>query len=47
MEESVYGKCLSCGAIEAKLNKQTTTLDYSSIGESSQYPAGYGCEFCG
>lgn len=42
----VYGLCLHCGAIEAKLVQKTGTRDYSAIGESAVYPVGYGCEYC-
>lgn len=46
-KEAIYGLCLNCGAIEAKLDKPTGTRDFSKIGESANYPTGYGCEFCG
>lgn len=42
----VNGMCLSCGAIETLLNKQTGTRDFSDIGEHPKYPTGYGCELC-
>jgi len=42
----VIGMCTACGAIETYLNRATGTRDFSSIGESSAYPTGYGCELC-
>lgn len=41
-----YGQCTACGAIEVALNFVQGYLDLSSIGESSRYPQGYGCELC-
>lgn len=45
-QPAIYGKCTACGAIETKLNQKTHTIDYSNIGESAEYPAGFGCELC-
>lgn len=45
-EPEPYGQCLSCGAIEARLNKVIGFKDFSNIGESAEYPIGNGCEFC-
>jgi hypothetical protein len=42
----VYGMCTACGAIEVALNAATGTRDFSSIGESAEYPTGHGCEVC-
>lgn len=42
----VSGMCTHCGAIEVTLVKATGVRDFSAIGESSQYPTGYGCELC-
>lgn len=41
-----YGLCLRCGGLEVRLTTVTGTRDYSSIGESSRYPTGHGCELC-
>lgn len=38
--------CTACGSVEVALNKATGTRDLSSIGESAEYPTGYGCEVC-
>lgn len=46
MSEPVYGLCTACGAVEVKLVKATGTRDFSTIGESANYPTGYGCEVC-
>lgn len=43
---ATYGMCTACGAIEVALLGATGSRDYSEIGESSQYPTGYGCEMC-
>ncbi|WP_370246926.1 hypothetical protein [Nocardioides sp.] len=45
-ERPVYGMCTACGSVEVALNKQTGTRDLSGIGESPEYPTGYGCEVC-
>lgn len=42
----LWGRCTACGAIEVELKSFTGTVDYSAIGESAQYPIGYGCELC-
>jgi hypothetical protein len=41
-----YGLCLTCGALEVRLDAVTGHRDYSSIGEPSRYPTGHGCELC-
>jgi hypothetical protein len=41
------GYCTACGSIEVILNEVTGIRDFSDIGESAQYPTGYGCEVCG
>ena len=41
-----YGMCTGCGAVEVALNNVTGTRDLSGIGESANYPTGYGCEVC-
>ncbi len=46
VQAAAYGRCLSCGAVETRLNASVGTTDYSSIGESAAYPIGYGCELC-
>lgn len=46
MPEIVYGLCTHCGAVEVRLNRPSGTRDLSHIGESSEYPVGYGCEVC-
>jgi hypothetical protein len=46
MTAAVYGHCWACGCDEVQLNKATGTVDLSDIGESADYPAGYGCEVC-
>lgn len=43
----VYGMCTHCGSVEVLLDKATGTRDLSGMGESSEYPTGYGCEVCG
>lgn len=45
-EQPTHGMCTACGSVEVALNKATGTRDLSSIGESSTYPTGYGCEVC-
>jgi hypothetical protein len=45
-KKDVYGKCLACGSVEVKLNNLVGTIDLSDIGESANYPTGYGCEVC-
>jgi hypothetical protein len=42
----VYGMCLSCRSIEVELNSVVGIRDFSNIGESAEYPVGYGCEVC-
>lgn len=45
--EPVYGKCLHCGSVETALIFGVRGhLDLSDIGESPEYPYGYGCELC-
>jgi hypothetical protein len=44
--EPVYGMCTACRSVEVALVEATGTRDLSSIGESSSYPVGYGCEVC-
>ena len=46
MSERVHGMCLACRSIEVELNEATGTRDFSNIGESAEYPIGYGCEVC-
>lgn len=41
---SCYAKFLE--TIEVNLIEPTGTRDYSGIGESANYPTGYGCEAC-
>lgn len=41
-----YGLCTACGSVEVLLVKPTGTRDLSRIGESPEYPTGYGCEVC-
>lgn len=43
---STHGLCTACGSIEVALVKVTGTRDLSGIGESAEYPTGYGCEVC-
>ena len=43
---AVYGMCTACGAIEVALLAASGARDYSAIGESAEYPIGYGCEMC-
>lgn len=45
-EVLTFGMCTGCGAAEVALNEPTGTRDLSSIGESANYPTGYGCEVC-
>ena len=45
-DERTVGMCTSCGAIEVYLNKATGRRDFAGIGESAEYPTGYGCELC-
>lgn len=40
------GMCTACGSIEVILNEVTGVRDFSDIGESAEYPVGYGCEVC-
>jgi hypothetical protein len=42
----VYGMCTACGSVEVALVEATGTRDFSGIGESPEYPTGYGCEVC-
>lgn len=44
--EPVYGFCTACRSVEVRLNEATGTRDLSSMGESADYPTGYGCELC-
>lgn len=44
--EQVYGMCTHCGAVEVLLMQPYGFRDLSSIGESPDYPVGYGCEVC-
>ena len=46
MSDQVVGMCTHCGAIEVYLVKATGVRDFSGIGESANYPTGYGCELC-
>jgi hypothetical protein len=46
MNHPTYGMCTACKAIEVRLNEATGTRDFSHIGESAEYPTGYGCELC-
>lgn len=41
-----YGMCTACGSVEVALNAVAGSRDLSSIGESPNYPVGYGCEVC-
>jgi hypothetical protein len=41
-----YGWCTACHSGEVALNKVTGTRDLSHLGESPNYPTGYGCEVC-
>lgn len=43
---TTYGMCTACGSVEVALNQVTGTRDLSSIGESADYPTGFGCEVC-
>ena len=45
-DEPTYGMCTGCGSVEVALNRVTGYRDLSSMGESSRYPTGYGCEVC-
>jgi hypothetical protein len=47
VSERVYGMCLSCRSVEVALDEVVCTRDLSNIGESAEYPVGYGCELCG
>lgn len=40
------GYCTACGSIEVILRNPTGVRDLTDIGESSEYPTGYGCEAC-
>lgn len=40
------GFCTSCDSYEVALDTVTGTCDLSSMGESTEYPVGYGCELC-
>jgi len=42
----VYGMCTACGSVEVALDKPTGTRNLSHIGESANYPVGYGCVVC-
>lgn len=42
----IAGMCTACGSFEVNLVEQTGIRDLSDIGESSEYPTGYGCEVC-
>lgn len=46
MSTPVYGMCLGCRSVEVALIEATGTRDLSGIGESAEYPVGYGCEVC-
>lgn len=41
-----WGMCTACGSVEVILNAVTGVRDLSGIGESAEYPTGYGCEVC-
>lgn len=44
---TVNGHCTRCGSVEVRLvNGVTGHRDLSSMGESSAYPFGPGCELC-
>lgn len=43
---STYGMCTGCGSVEVRLLNATGTRDLSYMGESAEYPTGYGCEVC-
>jgi hypothetical protein len=45
-DREVYGMCTACGSVETALVEATGTRDLSSIGESADYPTGYGCGLC-
>jgi hypothetical protein len=42
----VYGMCTACGSVEVELMSATGQRDLSHMGESPNYPTGYGCEVC-
>lgn len=45
--DRVYGMCTHCGAVEVRLILPISGYrDFSDIGESANYPTGYGCEVC-
>jgi hypothetical protein len=46
MKAEVAGLCLDCRSIEVVLVTVYGTRDFSDIGESAEYPVGYGCEVC-
>lgn len=46
MSWNVYGMCTACGCVEVALVRVTGSQDLSAIGESAEYPVGYGCEVC-
>ena len=43
---AVYGMCRACRSIEVRLDGPVEPRDFSQIGESAEYPTGYGCELC-
>lgn len=44
--EPVYGSCTHCGSVEVRLFQPHGFRDLSYMGESHDYPIGYGCEVC-
>ncbi len=46
MNTPTYGMCTHCGAVEVELVHVDGWRDLSDIGESKDYPVGYGCEVC-
>ena len=44
--EPVAGQCTACGSVEVALVRVAGVRDLSGIGESAEYPTGYGCEVC-
>lgn len=44
--QPTWGLCTRCGGLEVALTKATGIRDFSRIGESAEYPTGYGCELC-
>lgn len=45
-ETKTYGLCLACRSVEVALVDVIGTRDLSHMGESPEYPIGYGCEVC-